>query len=510
MAESHEIVHRRTVGPRYQKLHELADSAGPLVRVGSMFRERRLLSRAAAHPAVLLLIILASYIGFTLATLPRQSAPILSINQSIFETVTNAVARDWSRLLLPMEYEKGRIYWQPGTVFFTYAAEKYLGALSSYLLFSCAFIIASFVLSLIVTRSLLFAAVLSYMFAFGTQLNYVYTYGSLIPLYLVQTYCALNLSIVALMLSERIRETYGGLAFVFSLCLVALASEWWLNYAVALVVAAIFGLVWGLRHGRRHIFSVCRLVIVSTVAVGGCYLAIRLQYPGQFTTRGEEEELLFSYSNLVLMGEDFITNYFTFLYMSLDNYLPSFMSASNSLVYLGPEKIIAEQNGYHPQYQSLVLMSHIFMWRFYAGIAATVFAGCLLWVAKVAWRHRTPQAAIVVALLLMVATGFATHLFIKMRPYNSVPGLSYKVTISVAALTVLLAYLMMISRERIKTAVVHRCVVGSVLACVFLAALTRPGMQAQLLKEVDLRGLRDPMAQIMHLKRFLVSRGNAQ
>ena len=164
------------------------------------------LSRTVTKRAAVVLAILATYICFTLATLPPLTgAPILSINKEIFETISKTLADDWSRLLLPMQYEKGRIYWQPGTVFFTYAAEKYLGALSSYLLFSCIFIATSFTLSLIITRSLLFAGSLSFMFAFGTQLNYAYTYGSLIPLYLVQIYCALNLSIVALLLSERIR-----------------------------------------------------------------------------------------------------------------------------------------------------------------------------------------------------------------------------------------------------------------------------------------------------------------
>jgi hypothetical protein len=466
-----------------------------------MSQEQRLPARLISHPAFVLLAILAAYISFTLATLPSPGFPILSINKAISVTVTDTIAQDWKRLLMPMTYEKGRIYWQPATVFFTYAAERYFGPVASYLLFSSIFIVTSFVLSLVVTRSLLFAAVVSYMFAFGTQLNYAYTYGSLIPLYLVQTYCALNLAVVALMLSGRISGKYGSIAFILSLSLVALASEWWLNYAAAIFTAACFGLAWARHHHNRNVFVVCRFIVVSTVLVGVGYLIIRLQFPGQFTTRGEEEELMFSYSRAVLMVEDFITNYFTFLYMSLNNYLPSFVSASNSLVYIGPERIIAEQNGYHQQYEGLVLMSHIFMWRFYAGIAATLFAAGLAWVSFTAWRERAPWPAIVVALMLMVAAGFATHLFIKMRPYNSVPALSYKVTISVAASTLLISYLLLIGTERIKSATVRRCLVLSVLACVFAAALTRPGMQAQLLKQVGLVGLRDPMGQIVRLVR---------
>jgi hypothetical protein len=466
-----------------------------------MPREQGLLQRLVSHPAVVLLIILTAYTAFTLATLPRPGFPILSINKAIFATVTDTIAQDWKRLMMPMVYEKGRIYWQPATIFFTYWAERYLGPVPSYLLFSSLFIAASFILSLVVTRSLLFAATLAYMFAFGTQLNYAYTYGSLIPLYLVQTYCALNLAIVALMLSGRISKTTGSGAYVLSLCLVALASEWWLNYGVAIVAAAGFGLLWAMHHQHRNISDLCRFLILSTVLVGICYLIVRLQFPGQFTTRGEEEELMFSYPKVVLMIEDFLTNYFTFLYMSLNNYLPSFVSASNSLVYVGPERIIAEQNGYHQQYQSLVLMSHIFIWRFYAGVAATLFAAGLAMASLWAWREREVRPAIVVALMLMIGTGFATHLFIKMRPYNSVPALSYKVAISVAALTVLVSYLLLIVTERIESIVVRRCVIASVVACVFVAALTRPRMQAELLNQVGLVGLRDPMGQIVRLVR---------
>ncbi|WP_210497168.1 hypothetical protein [Microvirga antarctica] len=448
------------------------------------------------------LAIVAAYVVFTLLTLPKppEGIRILAINKGIFDSMTQAFQTNWTRLLWPMEYEMNRIYWPPATLFPTYAAERFLGPLASYLLFSCLFIGTAFALAFYVTRSLVFAATLGFMFAFGTQLNYTYTYGSLIPLYLILTFCAVNLTIVVMLLREEVTAGRGYLAFAGSLCLIALSSEWWINYAIALISAAAFGVVWAQWHVRPVVTRVCAFVIVATIATLAVYLLIRLQYPGQFTRYGEEEELLLTYTSPVMMVEDFLTNFFTFLYMSLDNYLPSFVSSSNSLTYLGPEKIIAEQHGYHAQYQHLVVMSHLFMWRFYAGIAATVFVGLFILVVRRAWKSPAWHHAVIACLMLMVATGFATHLAIKMRPYNSVPGLSYKVVFSVSALTILVAYLVMTEWRRLSSPRSRWVLLGAVWLCVAAAAITRPGMQQQLLGQVGLVGFRDPLGQILSVK----------
>src|SRR5437899_2154706 len=80
--------------------------------------------------------ILVAYVLFTLLTLPQLTGfRILEMNKEISETVAQTVNSDWKRLFWPMEYEPGRFYWPPTTVFFTYAGEKYLGPLASYLLF---------------------------------------------------------------------------------------------------------------------------------------------------------------------------------------------------------------------------------------------------------------------------------------------------------------------------------------------------------------------------------------
>jgi hypothetical protein len=335
------------------------------------------------------------------------------------------------------------------------------------------------------------------MFAFGTQLNYVYTYGSLITLYVVLIYASVNFTIAALLIAGRVHGAKWLAGFVLSLCVLALSTEWWLNYAAALMVAAGFGVAWSVRHAEGAIRARAAFILLATLAVTAVYLILRLQVPGQFVEPGAEEELLFTYAYPILMVEDAVANFFTLLYVSLSNYLPSFLTSSNSLTYLGPATIIAEQHGYDAAHQQLVVMNHVFLWRFYAGVAVTLFLAALALAAHRAWRTRSFAAALAVALMLMVIAGFATHLAIKMRPYNTVPALPYKVTISVSAMTVLLAWLTMRGARRIRRQRRRIAFVAGVWACVLVAAVTKPAMQAAALKEVGLAGFRDPLGQLL-------------
>jgi hypothetical protein len=349
----------------------------------------------------------------------------------------------------------------------------------------------------LITRSLCFSATLCFMLAFGTQLNYAYTYGDLIAFYVLLTYVAVNFSICVLLVSGRLRGWKWSIAFILSLCLAALSTEWWINYATALIAAAGFGIAWGARHGNAEIRTSSTFLLLATIMVLGIYLAVRLQTPGQFLRPGAEEELLITYQYFPLLAEDFIVNFFTLLYVSLTNYLPSFFTSSNSLTYLGAPTIIAEQYGYDPAHQQLVLMNHLFLWRFYAGVAATIFLGWTgVWVYR-AWQAPSLPALTIAALNLMVIAGFSTHLLIKMRPYNSVPGLPYKATISIAALTVLIAYLTMLCGQRLRSRRFYYGIIACVWGTVSIAAITRPGMQRRLLAEVGLVGLRDPFGQIL-------------
>jgi hypothetical protein len=447
------------------------------------------------------LTILAAYNSFTIAFLPGPVPPlsVLSINPPLIDVIAEAISRDWVRLLLPFEYDPGRggIFWNATSILFLYGAEKYFGPLAAYVLFSNLFIATAFIAARLVTRSLCFAATIAFAFAFGTQLNYAYTYGWLIVIYILLTYCAANLALAVYLVSGRRTGARWHAAFVLSLCLAALAGEWWINYATAMIAASAFGAAWASHHKDPDTRSSSLFILGATIAVLVIYLVVRMPFGGNFLKSGTEDELIFSYPYVVLMIEDVIVNFFTLLFMTLSNYFPSLISLSNSLTYLDAPTIVAEQHGYDAGHQQLVVMSHLFLWRFYAGVVATLFLGFTGVAAVQAWRTRSIPAAVITVLALMVVAGFSTHLVIKMRPYNSVPSLTYKAIISVSAWTVLLSYLTMMSRGWLKSVRSYYVVTVSVWACIFLAALTRPGMQARHLAQVGLLGMRDPLGQIL-------------
>ena len=421
----------------------------------------------------------------------------LTMSPAIAETMARIWPGEWWHVLGPYQYEPGRNYWATTVIPFTYWAETAIGGFSSLLLFSSLFVVVSYFAARLVGASLLFASTLAFMFAFGTQLHYVYTYGNLIALFLVLTYVSVNFALAMHIASADKRSLVARILYVVSLAIVALSSEMWINYATAMIAACGLGWLWARRHGLAKERGASAFLGIATVGVLAAYLAVRMQLVGQYLAPGAEEELLVTYRHGVLFVEDAITNYFTLLYTTLSNYLPAFFTSSNSLTYLGETAIVAEQHGYDAAQQHLTAMNHLFLWRFYAGVAITVFLGfAIRWLVD-AWRDPSRRAIVLTLLALMVLAGFSTHLMIKMRPYNTVPALPYKAIISITAWSVLIAYLVQIAWRSIGAAWLRNLVIGGVWASVLLAAFTRPLMQQRLLEMVGLAAYGDPLGRLL-------------
>lgn len=460
----------------------------------------KLNGRTWAMAGAYIVILLVASVSFKLAFLPHSPAAPYSLimTPAIYESVSHLLPHDWAKLLLPFEYEPGRHYWATTVIYLAYASERYLGPVASYIVLSSLFITVTFFSSLVVTRSFLFSSTLAFLFAFGTQLNYQFTYGNLVAFYIILSYIAINFAIASALIMGRLSSFLGRLAFVVTLVVVALSNEMWINYATALAVATVFGILWGMRHQRYDIRNESAFLLAATVLVLAAYLSIRMRLVHQYLAPGAEEELLVTYKYKFLIIDDFISNFFTLLYTALTNYLPSFLTSSNSIVYTPPGSIVAEQHGYDQAYSSLVLANHLFMWRFYAGVYVTLFIGLILTVFVRSWRRPSSWEAIFVALALMVLAGFSTHLSIKMRPYNSVPALPYKAIISITALTVLIAFAAAKSSLWFRSVQARFAFISLIWVSAFLAALTRPYMQSRLLAEVGLVGIGDPLGQILN------------
>jgi hypothetical protein len=271
----------------------------------------------------------------------------------------------------------------------------------------------------------------------------------------------------------------------------------WLDYETALIVATAFGIVWGARHFDREIRNRSALVLLCTVLVLAVYLSVRLRLVHQYLAPGAEEELLVTYRSKLLLFEDVIANFFVLLFMVLSNYLPAFLTGSSALTFLDKADIIAEQHGYHVQQQHMVVLNHLFLWRFYAGVLVTLFVGFAGWVAVAAWRKPAVRWGVLTALCLMVLAGFSTHLAVKMRPYTTLPGMPYKVVLSVSAFTVLVAYVLWVCYSEVRSVAAKRAMVVGAWSLVFVAALTRPAMQNKFLAEIGIVGLGDPLGKIL-------------
>ncbi len=278
-------------------------------------------------------------------------------------------------ILLPQAYPDtdGKTLWAPTTLVPLYYLYQVFSPLAVYVATSSLFLIAVYLCGWYVARSVTFSFTMGILFALGTQLNYALTYGVLLALYILFSYISINITVCICILKAKYVTSYHYLLFAVSLLICALGGEFWLNYCVSLILCLSFLVLWGKHHDFHDIKSRSIRLIIFTVLLLVTYLLVEASAAQIYFKPGVEEELIFTYSNPLLMIDDLIVNYFTFLYASISNYLPSFLCFSNSATYLGEARILAEQNGYHAQKAQLVIASHIFEWRFYAGILFTVF-----------------------------------------------------------------------------------------------------------------------------------------
>jgi hypothetical protein len=447
-------------------------------------------------------ILLALNVGFRFAfarSFP-QSPYALIPNPNIMATMDRVLWLTPLSLLLPMEYEPQRFYWPPTLIVPMYVLHKVFSPFVVSVLTSSLLLVTGYVVSWRLFGSGVASFTFSWLWIFGTQLTYSYTLGNLLALNLILAYFLVNLLVAHGLMLGGAGCRRGGSIFVVTLVVAALSSELWLNYGIFLLVASAFLFCWGRHHARKPTVRGSRLVFASTMVVMVAYVVVRTRVAYQYMAPGAEEELILAYSRPVLMIEDFVGNYFTFLYTALTNFLPSIFVGSNAIVWYGPEQIIREQHGYHEPFSYLVPVNYLFFWRYYAGIAAAGFAYLAGRSVRRSWRECSVTSANVVVLVIMIAVGFSTHLMIKFRPYNSVPALPYKAIVSVLGTALLISYLVALGRRHLGT-FRSRALTASVLLVVLVGGFTRPRMLSSLLAQVGLQGFSDPLGDTFRFAR---------
>ena len=459
-------------------------------------------SSSLQTPVLLVSILLLLNYGFRFAFARSfPSSPLALIpNPDIMATMDRVLWHAPMSLLLPFEYEPHRYYWPPTLIVPMYLFHKTLSPFAVSVLTSSLLIVTGYLTCWRLFRSSVAGFIFGWMWVFGTQLTYSYTLGNLLALYIVLAYFLVNLIIAHGLLLDGARRRRDGLLFLATLAVAALSSELWLNYGVFLLAASGYFYCWSRHHNRPLTARGGSLVFVSTALVMVAYLVIRTKVAHQYMAPGAEEELIFTYSHPALMIEDFIGNYFTFLYTALANFLPSILFASNAVVWYKPQTLIAEQHGYHEAFSYLVPVNYLLFWRYYAGVAAAAFGYLAGRSMRRSWRDPSRVHATMVMLVAMIAVGFSTHLLIKFRPYNSVPALPYKAIVSILGVSLLTSYLVSLAGKRLGM-VRYRLLVGSVMATVLMAGFTRPRMLSALLAQVGLAGFSDPLGDTLRFVR---------
>src|SRR5262249_32936185 len=152
--------------------------------------------------------------------------------------------------------------------------------------------------------------------------------------------------------------------------------------------------------------------LVSLVAAA--YITIKVRSGlGGLHPLGGEADLIFTYGrgHTLLMLEDVLSSFITFFYTTITTYLPpELFSFSLSLWKYGPGEIAALQEGYHPQATHLTHYNHLFLWRYFAGVALAVFLIAYRKVLKSFFEQGNTHYLVLFVLMTTTLIGSPTHL----------------------------------------------------------------------------------------------------
>ncbi|MDR1922380.1 MAG: hypothetical protein LBS31_11680 [Candidatus Adiutrix sp.] len=462
--------------------------------------------RAWKKPLAVLFLLLAGLGGLLYVASPYAAKPYgLVVTPSAIAAIDEAFDGGYAwKLLLPYAYNKGdggyaRYAWAPSSLIPLYLLEKTLPPKAVYMglaLFMAGFV---FLLTFKAGGGLSLAALVSIFLTLGTHLHYNFTMGNTNLFYLVYCYAALHLYALLPWLRGRQPSRGDRLLLALALILLFFSGDHWLAYICGLLGAlmAVAGL--SLKHGQEKMLRGLYGAGGSALGALALYVAVRSLYAGEHLAPGTEEELIFAHQSMLLMVDDFFNNFMTFLYMVLSVFLPPlpFLDGSQSALFLSEAQVLAGQNGYHPSHTQLVWYSHVFMWRYAAGLLAACFFWRLWRWFEEARRHFSRDALVKLSLGLAVCGSFSFYLLIKMRPYNSMPALGYKTALGVFFFSLLCAYVIVRRGERTSRRR-FRLLYGGCIGLVVISFLTRPFMLTRWLAVDGLVGMwRSPLTDFL-------------
>lgn len=422
-------------------------------------------------------------------------------------TLSDELLRAPWRMLLPLDIGDGYSRWSATGLVIVGLLQLIMSASAVFLVLNVALIVAAFGLAWRASGSRPFAYALAACMAATTQYHWSFINAGVLPLYLTSAFLLWQLAAFAWIAWEGLRGAgrRPRVEFVVSLLALALSWEQWLDYWLFAMCMGALLLALSPRFERVRRADV-RWAMVVMAVLGVVYIAVKLATATEHGTPGKESELVFGYltrdglgvaNGAVLAIEDMVSNFFTYTYLALTNFLPAGLMPGQSLARIPLDAIVGAQRGYHPQMAHLVGYHHVFYWYLFAGVLTTALVGFTAWTLRRAIRDSSPAALAGAALGLLVLLGSATHLLIKYRPYLSEPLLHYKAGIGVTGAGVLFAYgFALLWRSRTRRGRLTMTLAGSLL--LFWGMLSRPPGLSAMSSRLQMGTLADPAGIAMH------------
>lgn len=443
----------------------------------------------------LVTILVVTNIGYRWLAMPPEYewGPLSFVmNPETVDTISSYWDTNFWRLFLPIDMGGNRYSWSPIMIITATFLWNTFSPATVYFIFTSLHVASFATVAYTFTRSLLFTAVLGFMVSLSTSLNYGMVYGMASTIHLFLAFAAIT-AFVSIRYLTHASTSYKWVAgLVLSWIFLALCFEFWVNLAIPTILSAILIHVWARRTDHADLRKRSAIVALSVFGVLLVYIAARLQFAGQHVMHGHENEMVFSYDHLLLAVEDMFINYLTYLHMVITSIFPGFLSFSPSYTYIGPETILAGQNGYHSLKTDLVIFSHLTSWRFLAGAYCVGFLMLSYRILISAFSSRSANALIPLVFVIIVLAGFVTYIPIKMRPMHLTAMLGYKAIISSSGFLILIAWLFYTAPAWAKSEFIRKAFIIILPCFVVLAAFTRPAVERAGLEAVGLDSVSDP------------------
>lgn len=375
------------------------------------------------------------------------------------------------RIFMPLKQVTGA--WAATTLLVVYLTEKAITSPGAWYLFNGLSILVAFGTSWILFRSAVFSFTFAICAGFGTQFYHAYAVTGGIASPLLFCYHTMLVFSVAQVVRGATPRWAWLLAFAASLFVNFFGYEGWLDVLVLVCVATPFAYV-GLRRLDRP--DAARRMLKTTaflVFMGIVYVTVKVTY-GFGQVEGSESDVVFNYGSWRLIAEDLISNVFTHSYLAISNYLPPPLVGATSAYELGAQHLIDAQHMYHEPFLYLVPMHQVFYWRYYAGAAFVLLLVAIYAASMRMWRRPSAWTLSLIVFLLMLLVPGSTHSIVKFRPMNSMPVMTYHVTLGIAGAGLVIAWLTTTAWQTWRFRPAAVALVVAVWLTIFYGTLARP------------------------------------